>query len=337
MKNHIFIIEYRDTGRKKKPSYPNSFKKGEFYTSKRLCGVEIESVKSNSINLTKIQNIIPTKDWVLKNIGNLYERSTIDDDFIEQDIERSNDFYKRLREVDYNVSYSQDAGGIEIQTPAVSGKKFEENILGFCDILNEYKFKGTNSCGGHIHLDLNLDYDIDKLVRLADFYIGFENWIYKVLPEWRRKSSWCNPILKDKSSILQSIKEIKKEEDNKLNLFSTTWNQKVGCGKYYGFNLNFYLNSNANRHLELRYLEGTTNPYDFIHWASVHSSALDFVSKNSESINGRKLLDEITDAMQRNKTFYFHNRTILNELGVHKETVKHFIKRYLKFKLTNNK
>ena len=332
MKRELFFYRYEDNGRDKNPVYPKSFREGEFYKSKRMCGVEIEAVNPKYLYLQAQKEVQSIKQFKVNDYCDSEVKKLIHTDG-EEFFEKSKLFYDRLHYINENVSHSTDAGGLEIQTPPASGLEFERNMYGFCDVLQDYGFTGSNSCGGHIHLDLNKDYDNDKLVRLADFYIGFEKWIYSVLPKWRRVSNWCTKI----GTTVDTTKELKKiKEENQItqyNLFTNLWNSKIGSGKSHGFNLGFSLNNGiTNKHIELRYHEGTVNPLDFIHWATIHTSVLDFVSKNSESANGRKYLNEITDYMQRNKIGFYKIQTILRkDILIEKETLKHFVNRHKRF------
>ena len=300
---------------------------GKIYTSRRLCGVEFEvSLRNYSIATGNSWRPIPENIDII-----------------------SEPFYDTLDKMK-NILYKEDADGIEIITPPLSGKKFEDQVFELCDLFKKNNLVGSRNCGAHIHVDLNKGYShynkrihLKRLVALLDTYMSLEKWFVSTLPMWRRKRHWCQSIFRPISNLKQfnSTKDIIKK-----SFFNTSGNKKdeihkIKYGKDCGININYVLKA-GNKHIEIRYLEGTTDPINMITWASFHTTLIDKVLELYES-NPNKL-DTINKKILgivdwdnkdiyklSNSRFNKISSIVRNEFGIHPSVIKHFTQRHKRF------
>lgn len=248
----------------------------------------------------------------------------------------SREFYRELNSLDDSVGYGSDAGGIEIRTPVKGGKDLNKYVTSVVSLLKKNSFSVNNACGLHIHLDLNKDFleegelEVTKLAYLTSIYGEIETWIYEYAVSSYRSSPqchWCKPIKEYVRSssfkeILSNAEEANDEKLMKIEEHSISANRL-------GFNLSCAIDKCAgddNKHIELRYHEGTIKRRDILNWVELNTSVVDTVSKIYDSKNGKFILDTIINKLRRIPTAHPMSQVLTEDLGVRKKVVNFYLK-----------
>jgi hypothetical protein len=290
-----------------------SFSEGDIIKSKRLVGVELEAGREP------------------------YPYSKMDGDerhkMITEGHKNADLFYKNLFKIDRNIGASTDAGGIEIQTPPKAGKKLERIVSLSCAFLKENEFYSTDYCGTHIHIDAN-DFakkgkvDADKIANLITFYHAIEPITVSFIPKYRRNGGYCYNISSMSSDTFKFGSQFKScimylkdaiEGDKPLDYIRN----RTFPSKFYGVNLNYLFEK--NKHIEIRYLHGTLEPMDILHWANLHTSIFDAISTNKFGDSLNELLVDIKRTLGGKEDNEIQNafNLLSQEIGLSKDTVEY--------------
>lgn len=187
----------------------------------------------------------------------------------------------------------------EVVTCKLAGKAGEDALRHTCNVLYQTGFRADNgSCGTHVHIGIpeahamkGEDEKEKRLRLLALLYSVFDPAIVCLIQKNRRSNRFCQQlgttlvkIDKDKKDVMGAWKlhdKLKYACENYTNIDQEAIdNRKKGKrlyfhGKYYGINIGgIYSQRNT---LEVRYLGGTLDPDEILHWIAFHSAIIDTV------------------------------------------------------------
>jgi hypothetical protein len=80
-----------------------------------------------------------------------------------------------------------------------------------------------------------------------------------------------------------------------------------------------------NKHIEIRYLHGTLEPMDILHWANLHTSIFDAISTNKFGDSLNELLVDIKRTLGGKEDNEIQNafNLLSQEIGLSKDTVEY--------------
>lgn len=262
---------------------------GRFLTSRRSVGIEFEVVVPNRI-------IGGEETFSYDPSGNPIRGK------VNAELSDSKNFYSTLKKLDKNIGYSTDGSigdrGIEIRTSPLSGKKLENMLSGIGKLFKEGDIKATIACGLHIHVDMNRDFKIPgsnitdgiKLWYLVRLYRAIDPWINLIIAPRRRNGNYSHSFDPNYDKRLST--KPSNRESYPFNDLQT---------KYYGVNVRYLGNDFSNKHIEIRYHQGTVNSKEVLHWANLHTNLIDSFSKLYDKGNEAdvesliKLMEETPD------------------------------------------
>lgn len=175
---------------------------------------------------------------------------------------------------------------MEVVTPILKGEQGLKDLKAVCDLLDSKGFKVNKSCGIHVHQDAN-DFNWKDLKKLVTLVIGFEQTIYKMLPESRRGQYYCREANPENiKAMLRSTNEKRFKE----GFYKGT--KKEGRGnrghesRYHGLNLNSWWYRGT---VEFRYFNGSVEFDKIQAWIYLTQAMVEF-SKQAKSIKFEKQL-----------------------------------------------
>ena len=275
-----------------KSSYSDTIKSNDsgIIKSKRTFGVELECYNNKS------------KKAYVTGLANIHERfgmksdGTIDGDYCR-----------------------------EVVTCKLAGKAGEDALRHTCNVLYQTGFRADNgSCGTHVHIGVpearamkGEDEKEKRLRLLALFYTVFDPAILCLIESNRRTNRFCQPLSQtlvkidsDKKELLGTWKKYDKLKyacENRTEVDTEYIDRRKKSksllfhGKYYGINIGgIYTQRNT---LEVRYLGGTLDPDEILHWIAFHCAIIDTV-----------LLDGITEQEILKNLYFTREKELFEKL-----------------------
>lgn len=238
---------------------------------------------------------------------------------------------------------------VEIQSPILSGKLGEENIIKTCDILNSLGFAVDKTCGLHVHFSgdgtivpKDKKQTVPNLISLYAFHRLFEDVIVSFLPTTRRRNRYCatykNGVEYEGNTL--KYKELVEEMDkldrvrNKLD-FEKFWyqtekeseinyikNRRYTIYRYMGINFHSLLKSG---HIEVRYHSGTLNYEKILHWIELHGKIIE------KCVAGVINMKYIRSLLSKKMTLEEKTKELFSIIGLKNESVDYFLSRQHSF------
>jgi len=166
------------------------------------------------------------------------------------------------------------------------------NEIGFRVIKNFEKVAKDNSvhvgndCGYHLHLGGYRNTYINiKKVWLG--YLMMENLFFSMVPQSRRKSSYCYRFSKDYTvdSILRQNnlpRLLSHFYESQIRIKKNTPKDNYHRKRYYFVNLHVWL---SRQTIEYRLHSGTTNSEKILLWAEINKRFTDWLTSKTTSVN----------------------------------------------------
>jgi hypothetical protein len=250
-----------------KQYFASGRKRGTWITSPRMFGVEFEMVPVTTIKDRQFRFFDHMETWGVDTDGSL------------------------------------SGGGIEVTTPPMRLDKGEKALLEFSKKTQEAGWGVDRTCGTHVHLDAPEFGDNPKLLRRAVLsYLLLDDAILRMLPEPRRRNSYCSPLnranavlgkahiekgagftlgdfigSRSLATLRRKIYKAKSEQEIQRELGS-----HYSTSRYYGINFHSLWNRGLGT-IEIRYHQGTVDAKELLPWIAFHQHVLD---------NARKITDE---------------------------------------------
>lgn len=171
--------------------------------------------------------------------------------------------------------------GRELLTPPMSGDFIIEFMEDFQQLLKVMGAEATERAGLHVHIDCR-NYPLDYIMRVCRYCAEHEAWFYRLVPGWRRLSTYCKPLL---SFIREAPLSLLATNSRNLMMYvvneyyktdvhgaRTQTYDKGHKERYCWVNLHSYFHRGT---LEFRLPEGTTNTADMIGWARLFTEVVE--------------------------------------------------------------
>lgn len=243
--------------------------------------------------------------------------------------------------------------GVEIITPPLCGKVFENNIIEIEKACHSIELNARQSCGLHIHLDANDFRNDDKKIKhvLQTYYL-IEQVLYGMLPASRTRGTYARPLAqrftlddiksREDLDLIWYIDKAKKtskgwlstsEQGNVISTgsikpkkmtkkemriefdseLSVRKRNKMDGSRYHGLNVHSIFYRGT---VEIRHHSGTTSAKKIFMWVKINQAIIDYATKQ---FRFKKLLEIYQDT---NKTTRIDKFTELFGLD---DTVKQYI------------
>lgn len=234
---------------------------------------------------------------------------------------------EELKDLCFNQStdssiYSGFASGLEFQSLPMKGDNLFKKITNFCNKLKLKDYFVNTSCGLHVHFEC--DPDIDMLKKLYLFYSKFEKHFFKMLPQSRQNTHYCDKFKihynsPNKCNLKKFMGQIKTIQDFKKMVYEgllsdsrSHYSDKRYC--WVNFHSVFYRGT-----LEIRNHAGTIDSNKIKNWITLHLKIIDY-------LNG-KTVQEVYDLKPTQDKF----------LGLFDKELQNYIKRrWNKFRFTDD-
>lgn len=251
-------------------------------------------------------------------LGKIYKNRRLVGCEIEASRTRVSTTDKCAHDLPVEVGVSGDGSvlnGDEFITPPANGKDAERLVSGVCNTIKRQGWRVNESCGLHIHLNVEDFKSSPKLLsQLFATYYHLEETIQQwVLPE--RRSSRHARLLRQYYSpamvqhLLDHPEDFtiftyspgdyqrSKEEKDELTdrLMKTRASRKYEDVRYRAFNFHaVYFHGT----FEVRMHEGTLNDKTILHWMNLHAKIMNY-AKNSFDLDQIKTIAAIEDVNRR--------------------------------------
>ena len=166
------------------------------------------------------------------------------------------------------------SGGSELVSPILSGSRGLAQVYQALRLLKEFpEIQVNETCGFHVHHGVDPDhFGNQELFELLRIVAIFENYIYRLLPEDRRRTETCRPLEID---LYEWFK--RNGSERKTPLVKTLWyspenrddpkaphHRKMHPTRYHGLNLHSYWYRNT---IEFRYYPSVLDhPGELMQW-----------------------------------------------------------------------
>ena len=175
----------------------------------------------------------------------------------------------------------QGSNPVELVSPVLQGLEGLAELKKVCEVLDELKYQVNQSTGVHVHQDGG-DLEWKQVQNLYKLTIGFEQTIFKMLPQSRRGAYYCreaNPSNFNKMVNAKNANQLMNAWYENSPIPSRSHNSR-----YHGLNLNSWWYRGT---VEFRYFNGTIE-YDKLQaWIVLTSKMVDF-AKEARSIKFEK-------------------------------------------------
>jgi len=157
----------------------------------------------------------------------------------------------------YDGSISAPSGytGIELVSPPSTDLKDLEKV---CEVLNEVGVKTNNSCGLHVHHDIN-ELKRQQIIRIYEFYNKYENLINDFVSKSRVGNRFCKPV----SSLIEKVRTCDTKEQLLSRIAGKGARSYYDNCRYYTLNLRSYLYYGT---IEFRQGHGSTDFETISNW-----------------------------------------------------------------------
>ena len=191
----------------------------------------------------------------------------------------------------------------EINTAPASGDSFIKQIEEICESLKKNAAEVNDTCGFHVHIDAR-DFNFFDIRKLIMLYSKIEDSLFAMVPEERRKSTYCFPCgqkyLLDLSSAIAPKDNNKKILKNVYGDENTDTEElrrnKYHAARYNALNIHSWFYRGT---IECRLAPGTVKEKDIIFWSLLWANILDFCYEMTEkeindlTISGEEILEQI--------------------------------------------
>ncbi len=145
--------------------------------------------------------------------------------------------------------------GFELVSPPSTDFKDLEIV---CKVLNENGVKANDSCGLHVHHDIN-ELKRQQIMRVYEFYNKYEDLINNFFPASRVGNRYCQPV----SSIINRVRNCDTKEQLLTRVAGKGSRSYYDSCRYYCLNLRSYLYYGT---IEFRQGAGTTDFDTISNW-----------------------------------------------------------------------
>lgn len=198
-------------------------------------------------------------------------------------------------EVGISTDGSLSVKGVEVQTPPATLNKVEEFVTKACEGLQSKGYKGTKSCGLHVHIDArDIRNDHKKITQVIKTFYALEDILYSMLPPSRWNSRYSKRLAQNylytsfrEKNDLKDVQKAwyKEERDDRLENHTAS---RYNGARYYGLNVHSLFFRGT---IELRYHSGTIKPSKILHWTDLMLRIVDWAINNYDEKKVERLFD----------------------------------------------